>query len=202
MLKLITAAESLAVTLDTVKQRLRIQHSDDDADLLLLIKAATKATEKRTNRTLQRSSWELQLEEWPSNSCIEIPAFPVRDVEEIAYVGAYTGTEGEQTLDSGDFKFYRTCDGGIVRLNADFEAPALADRPDAVRVRFTAGYDAPEESGSGDDADLFMPEDTQLLVLFLVALWYRNREPVKAGDQPYEVPNTFDLMCDLQRVYR
>lgn len=205
MLRKITASESLVVSVERAKLRLRVDENEDeedgfdDEDLELLIQAATGVVEKSTGRTLRPTSFELRTDEWPGVAPICLPAYPIRDVEEVVYLDE---AGSEQPVDADDWYWDLTEEGGDLRLVDTFSGPALYDRPGSVRVRFSAGYDVSGESGSGDDPELRLTAEVELAVLFLVAHWYASREPVNVGNVVAKVPDTFELIAAQLRIYR
>lgn len=202
MLKLITAATTLAVSVARAKERLRIDEADDDNDIEALIRAAAGVTEHRAGVTLQESAWELRLPCWPHgpHSCISIPIAPVREITGVSYLDE---DGNEQTIAQGadTWNWERTPEGAVLWFASGFDFPDLAEHPFAVRVQLGAGFDDPAESGSGDDPELSLPASAETAVLFLVGHWFENREAV-AGKQTYPVPSTFDLLIEGFRVFR
>lgn len=212
MLKLITAATTLPVSVARAQQRLKIGaedasgdpivDSDDNADVEALIRAATGVFEGRTGLVLQVSDWELRLDCWPTCAprCIAIPSAPVRDVTGVSYIDE-DGVE-QSVAQSGDvWTWERTTEGAVLWFNSDFTFPAIDRRHQALRVQFSAGFDPPEQSGSGDDPELVLPPQAELALLYLVGTWTEHRESVAKVDTSV-VPHTFDLLIEKLKVFR
>lgn len=212
MLKLITAATTLAVSVSRAQQRLKIGaedavgdpivDTDDNADVEALIRAAMGVLEGRANIVLQPSDWELRLDCWPTCAprCIAIPLAPVRDVTGVSYIDE-DGAE-QSIAQSGDVWLWeRTSDGAVLWFRSDFDFPTIDRRHQAVRVQFSAGYDPPEQSGSGDDPELVLPSQAELALLYLVGTWTEHRESVAKVDTS-TVPQTFDLLIEKLKVFR
>jgi len=202
MLKLITAATTLPVSVARAKERLRIDEPDDDDDIEALIRAAMGVFEGRTNLVLQPSDWEVRLDRWPTcvDRCIFIPLAPARDVTGVSYIDE-DGTE-QSVAQSGDsWLWERTTEGALVWFSDAYTLPIAATQPQAVRVQVSAGYDDPATSGSGDDPELVLPPQAELALLFLVGTWFESRESV-AKAQAFEVPQTFDLLIEKLKVFR
>lgn len=200
MLKLIAAATTLAVSVARAKERLRIDHADDDADVEALIEAAMGVFEGRTGLALQPSDWEWRSDRWPAGRCVSIPLAPVRDVTGISYIDE-DGVEQSIAQSGDNWTWERTVEGAELWFNADYDLPTIANQHQAVRVQFSAGYDPPEQSGSGDDPELVLPPQAELALLFLVGTWIENRETV-AKAQAFDVPQTFDLLIEKLKVFR
>jgi uncharacterized phiE125 gp8 family phage protein len=214
MLKLLTAATTKPVTPQKVKQRLRIDTSDDSEDLDVMIAAATAAVETHANLILQPSTWEYRLSTWPvwcgptrfdgaaifPFPAIKIPASPVRDVTAIRYVDA---DEAEQTIDPAGYQWERTKEGADIAFVSGFTLPTLSSNAlQAVRVEFTAGFNDPADTGSGVDPDLALPPQAEMVLLFLIGHWYRSREPISIEHMVFPIPQTFEWLAAQIRVYR
>lgn len=200
MLKLITAATTLPVSVARAKERHHIETSDYDVDIEALILAATGVVEDRTGLTLQTSSWEYRTHCWPCwNRPLQIPAAPVGDVTGVSYLDI-DGVEQTLALSAEEFRWNRTAEGADIFFASGFAFPDLFCDPQAVRVQFTAGFDDPAQSGSGDDPELVLPPKAELAVLFLIGTWYENRESV--GAQKYPVPDTLDALLAGLKVFR
>lgn len=212
MLKLITAATTLAVSVARAQQRLKIGaedavgdpivDADDNADVEALIEAAQGVFEGRTGLCLQPSDWELRLDCWPTCAprCIAIPLAPVRDVTGVSYIDE-DGVEQSIAQSGDNWLWERTASGATLWFRSDFEFPTIDRRHQAVRVQFSAGFDDPASSGSGDDPELVLPPQAELALLYLVGSWFENRESV-AKVQTFEVPQTFDLLVEKLKVFR
>jgi uncharacterized phiE125 gp8 family phage protein len=190
-----SAADYLPVTVGRAKQRLHIDFADDDVDLEALIRAAVQALEDRTGLVLATSAFEYRIGCWSSR--IDLPAAPIRNVAAVKYLDP----EGnEQTAPAQDWYWVPGHAGGAVFFNSLFSAPATADRPDAIRVVFEAGFDDP--SATPGDPRLAFPPAAEMAILFLVGQWYAHRESVIVGVTPLPVPQTFEWLASQLRIYR
>lgn len=202
MLKLIAAATTLAVSAARAKERLRIDEADDDADIEALIEAAMGVFEGRTGLVLQVSDWEWRGDRWPTCAprCVAIPLAPVREVTGVSYIDE-DGVEQSIAQSGDNWTWERTTEGAVLWFRSDFDLPTIANQHQAVRVQFSAGYDPPAQSGSGDDPELVLPPQAELALLFLVGTWFESRESV-AKAQAFDVPHTFDLLIEKLKVFR
>ncbi|RWF70254.1 MAG: hypothetical protein EOS26_23630 [Mesorhizobium sp.] len=197
MLIRLSQPSGLFVSVDDVKAQAVIETADDDALLTAYIKAATRFVEDRTGRILQPTELEWRADGWREPFCI--PAFPVRVVTEIVYLDE---DQVERELAPGDWYMVETSEGAEIRFTDAFSSPSLSDRRNQpVRVRFSAGYDDPDASGSGDDPELEQDPMDRLIVMILVAHWYGKREPVSA-DAVNSVPFSADALIAMRKVYR
>lgn len=192
----------LFVSLDHIKAHVVVGTvddpvSDDDALLTGYIHAATRVAEERTGRALLPAEYEWRTDSWREPICI--PSAPLREVTEIAYLDE---DHAEQTLDPGDWYEVETHEGFEIRFTDAFSSPGLSDRLNLpVRVRFVAGYDEPDVTGTGDDPALVPDQIDRLIVMFLVAHWYARREPVEDGAVA-EVPMTAKMLIEMRKIYR
>lgn len=138
------------LTREDVKTQARIEttYYDDLVDKLIL------AAEQRLDgprgllgRALRPQTWRMEMVDWPSNRCIEIPLPPLIAVTAITYLDT-SGTE--QTLSTS---LYRVIDLDespslvVPQINSTSWPAVAVGEPDAVRVLFDAGYrseDSPE----------------------------------------------------------
>jgi uncharacterized phiE125 gp8 family phage protein len=143
----IAAPTAPVVTLASVKQALVIETGYHDTRLADHIATAIATLDGRDGilgRCLMPQRWRLTLVGFPCGGiCLPLP--PTRTVEAVTYLDA---AGEEQTLAAAN---YRIIAGGFVgatiRPRLGLAWPATACEPVAVRVEFTAGYDA-------DDPDL------------------------------------------------
>src|SRR5690606_23494984 len=132
-----------------------------------LIQAETLRYEDFTGRLMLPGEFEYRFEHWSDPLCI--PAVPVRSVADVVYLDE---SHVEQALDPGDWYEVVTDDGFEIWFTDAFESPTLSDRQYPVRVRFTAGYDEPGASGSGDDPELAPVAQDQINIIRMVQSIY------------------------------
>jgi uncharacterized phiE125 gp8 family phage protein len=197
MLTRLSVPAGSAVPLDEIKAHVIVDHADDDALLEGYTAAAVRFFEDHTGRFMLPIDLELRLDRWCEP--IILPAAPVRAVTEVAYLDA----DGvEQVLGAGEWYFVRTEEGGRVRFTGSFARPPLSDREGAVLVRFEAGTDDPEESGSGDNPPLAPVATDAQIVKLMVAHWYLTREPINVGNIINQVPLSVHALIAQRRIYR
>lgn len=155
----------------------------NDALIALQLRAAVAAIEHRIARPLSIKAFT----EWaPRFPCgygdrLTLTRDPVASIVSVTYVDS---NGAEQVLDSGD---YRSIEGEPWSIIAPFGGsfPATEERPDAVRVRYLAGY------GAGE-----CPPDLQAAVLLLLGHLYLNREAVTVGANVVtELPLGVERLC-------
>lgn len=124
------------VTVAEAKTRLRIDGTDDDTDLTMMIADARDMCEHETGRSIAASTWEIKLDAFPEG---EIQLFhpPVLTIESVTYIDENGAT---QTLASSAYALDNYIEPGWVLRAHNTEWPATLDTANAVTVRYTAGY--------------------------------------------------------------
>ena len=198
MLRETELAGECPISLDEVKKHCRIDDDDNDDLIQDYLNSAVELVTARTGLSLVRQSYRLELPQWWCG-CLEVPAVPVRTIGAIKYFD----TEGQDvTVSESDYRWYRTKSGAVIELLPSFGCPAVqCDRLDAVRIEFEAGFDDPNETGSGDDPELVMPIRAKHVVMLLVSFWYDNRDAVAAQGQA-PVPMGAEALMGQLKVYR
>ncbi len=189
MLIRVSPASSLAVDLDDLKQRIRVDTDGDDATLEKLIRSETERYENYIGRVMALTGFEWRQCSWTERICI--PVTPGREVTEVAYFDA---DDVEQILDASDWTFEVTDESVRVRMMSTFARPELSTRSHPVVVRFSAGYDAPGVSGSGDDPAFAPSENDQRNIMLLVRRIYDTDEAMPDSD--------FRRSFGNRRIYR
>lgn len=88
------------VSLAEIKDYLKVQHDEDDADLAALLKAATGIVERMAGLYLMPQTVEISFSELCGDR-VELPVWPIRAVSSVQYADADGAT---QTWDSGDYQ--------------------------------------------------------------------------------------------------
>lgn len=167
----------LPVTLEEVKDHLRVECDDEDAMLITYARAGTESVENITNRALVTQTVDLYLDRFPSEQFISLPRNPVQSVTGINYTiagaTAYGSTyaAANYTLDSASIP-----NRVVLKYNKTWPVGVLeTDRP--IRVRYVAGY---------GDAGSDVPEPIRAAILLQTGDLYENREnTVQTGSRSY-----------------
>lgn len=190
MLIRLSQPAGLAVELDDLKNALGVDGNDRDATLEALIRSETQRYEDFTGRIMLPTDLEFRQGGWQSP--IVLPAFPIAEISAVAYLDA-SGVE--QELPDTDWYEVARTDGVHVYLADGFARPSLDDRLiEPVRVRFTAGYDAPGASGSGDDPELVASDQDRQAITLMVSWIFDRGEPIPL--------DTLRLMAGNRRIFR
>lgn len=143
----------MAISIDTVKDALRIDYSDDDAEFTRLIAAAIAWVERYTNVGLTSASRTLVL---PSFVDTNLPMDPYTALTSVTY---YNSANVLTTMPSTSYYVDRSRNLPTIRF-IDFPDTYVGTQ---VTVTYVAGY-ATE------------PADMVQAVISIVGLWYNNPE--------------------------
>ena len=174
----ITAPASQPVTLNEVKDHTRVDSDDDNLLLQTLLTAATEHVEAVLGRQLNPATYELHLGGFPAGN-LSLPRPPVSSVETITYRDP-DGTEQTFT----DWLAYLDRDAPFIAPVTSW--PATEDHPDAVVVRFIAGFDQ-------------VPDRARVAILALVSHWYEHRTPNEGNVR--EVPHHITRLLNTTRTW-
>lgn len=157
------------VSLTEVKDHSRVDDTDSDAVLTILLQAARENVEHHQKRQLITATYELTLDEFPAGAII-LPNPPLISVASISYEDSAGDT---QTWASSNYQVDITGIRGSVSVEPNVTYPTTeADRKNAVTITFDAGYGAAASA---------VPETTRLAIMMLAAHWHENREPIVIG---------------------
>jgi len=184
-LKKITGAQSPVVDLNTIKDHMRVENSDEDALIQSYIDAAVEYLEGPYGGgfLLGSQEWEYYTDYFPP--AFYIPLFPVQSVDEIRYVD---GDGAEQTLASDQYRVDTVSNPARVVQGFNATWPNTRERePNAVTVKFTAGFDP-------------IPADLKQAIFLLVAHYYEIRQPVITGTTSSEIQFALESIIGRYRV--
>ncbi len=159
----VTAPIEEPVTLAEAKASLRVDHDFEDALISALIASARNKVETDTERQLVTASWHLLRDGWPKASAITIAIPKVQAITAVQYMDS----NGEsQTLAPSNYFVDPHAEPGRLILKSGVVWPAISNQPNAITIRFTAGY--------GDASAV--PEVAKQAIKLLVGHWFYNRE--------------------------
>lgn len=172
----ITAPATEPVTLAEARLHLKVDSTDDDTLISALITAARQQAEHRTGRALITQTLEKVLDAFPSD--IELPMPPAIAITSVKYINT-SGTE--QTLDTDQYSLDKDSEPGWLTPAYGVAWPATYSVPNAVRVRYTAGYGAAAA----------VPQSIKSWMLMAIGTMYDHRATMIVGAAVSEVPRDF-----------
>jgi len=170
-LTLVTAPSSEPVSLDEQKAHLRIDADYDDAYIASCIIAARQFIEGQTHHVIMQQTWSHTIDwNWPwkfGGRRIDLPTNPVTaQASPSTTVITYVDTNGAtQTLAQTQYTVVGRRHGSYIVPAYDITWPDVRSVPDAITVRYQAGYGA-----------TLVPQELHRAVLILAAYYYENRE--------------------------
>lgn len=171
-LRVITPPAAEPVSLETVKEHLRIDHDIEDALLDSYIAAARETGEKLSRRAFITQTLEMTVDDWPSDLMLRLWRPPLQSVTSVKY---YDTDNVQQTWT--DYVVDTDGEPGTILFNS---LPAVTLRKrSAITIRFVAGYGNTESS---------VPSTIKRANLSLIAHWYENRATVNVGNIVSEMP--------------
>jgi len=184
---IVTDPAAEPVTLSEVKAQLGISGTDHDTRLNRLIPLVREYVENYTGRALITQTWDYFADSFPKK--IEIPKPPLQSITTLKY----TDTDGtQQTLSSSLYTVNTNMEPGYIVPAYNEDWPDIRDVPDAVEIRFVAGYGT---------ASTNVPQGLRHGILLLIGHWFENTEesqPFNLTSIPYGVP----ALLDQYRVWR
>ena len=144
-LSLVVAPTVEPVSLAEAKAHLKVTESEDDGLIAGYILAARRAAESYIRGAMITQTWDYTLDySWPIVSVrgmcknrIELPLQPVQSVTYVHYVDDDGAT---QTLSSALYTLHKFGNGSYIEKAYDASFPSIRSVPDAITVRFVAGY--------------------------------------------------------------
>lgn len=212
MLVRVTPPAPIVTTADA-KKHLRVEHPDDDAYIDALVATATAwidGADGWLGRALGVQTWDLKLDSvatyrrsdwwhWCSSYGwrVRLPLPPLVEVVSVTYKDAAGAT---QTLAPSGYAVHGVdaSQGGFLALANGASWPAIQYGPEAVTVRFRAGY-----PNAGDPPVTTVPAPIRHAILLMIGHLYHHREEVTAGQggKPERLPMGVDALLSPYRVF-
>jgi len=165
------------VTLQEMKDYLRVDSSDEDALITSLIVAARAYCETKAKWSFITQSLRYTLDEWPEDNEIVLPQ-PFNDTTSLAVTYYTAGSSSGVVWGSTNYWVDADSNPGRIVVKQNNSWPTFDLRTaKAVEVTFEVGY-----GGIGD-----VPEGIRTAIILLVGHWYHNRAAVLTGTISKEI---------------
>lgn len=176
------------VTLAEARAHLRVTNTDEDTLITSLITAARQWAEEYTRRAFVTQTLEYRIPKFADR--IYLPRPSLQYVVSVKYLD---GDEALQTLAS-TYWVEHTSDVsvGYIQRAPTQTWPSVADRDDAVRIQYVAGYADPGSPTAGIGG---VPEAIRRAILLLLGDAFRNR------DAPMEASKTVEYLLSPYRDF-
>jgi len=184
----VTAPATEPLTAVEAKLWAKIEVSDDDALVTILIQSAREYVEEICYRTLVNTTLKLVLDDWPSGAALQLCQGKASSVTHVKY---YDVDGTLTTLDSSKYFTDFASEPALVVLRPGEVWPTLdLGRPKAIEVTFVAGYGAAST----------VPAPIKTAMLEMIAHWYNHRETVNIGNIVTEIPMTATMLLAPYRL--
>jgi uncharacterized phiE125 gp8 family phage protein len=188
--KVVVRPANAPITLAEAKSHLRVDHDDDDDLIAGMIEAATGYAEQFLGRALIDQTIDLYVDAFPASGSltIAIPRPPLIEIEGVFY------TSGGSELEFTGFAVDAVSQPARIYLPVSGSWPTTDTTPNAVRIRYRAGYLDTGVSPPADD----VPKAIIAAIKLYLGTLYEQRETFQ--------PNTVYAMPwgaeNLLRMYR
>jgi len=182
-----TAELDEPVSVTVMKNFLRVDISADDTEIAAMITAARQKAENYCNNTFITTVWDMDLDEFPSGSCLLIPRPPLQSITSITY---YDTDDSQQTWSSANYQVDAKRRPGRVMPVSTATWPSTFDRLNAVTIKYVAGY---------GDSDTDVPPAIASAIKLMVDDMYNNREGQIIGGNVTE-NKTVKALLDRYKV--
>jgi uncharacterized phiE125 gp8 family phage protein len=183
--------------LSTIKSRLAITDTAQDALLTSAIKAVSARFDKETNRTLARAI-DITDEFFPDDTEIPVRCYPIETVTKFEL----KTNETEGWVEQPDVKYLirRAC---VISLQSPLWT--LDSALCTARVTYTAGYVLPGTTPGPGQTPL--PDDLENACIEQVAYWFQNRDRIGLrtswpSNGEYRQFAAYDLLHSVSAVLR
>ena len=185
-LKVNTLATNPLFTTAEAKDFLKVDTTADDTLIDNLIKAATQSCEEYTNQYFLDTLVTQYSDNW-----LEVYRLYKSPVSTLTHIKYYDSTDTLQTLTASNYILDNVSKPARIGLAVDGELPTLADRINAVEVKYTVGYG----ENSTD-----VPDGIKQAVLLTIGNWYENRQTVITGRTATELPLSSQYLLNQYKI--
>lgn len=176
--------DSLVISVQDLKDYLRVDSNIDDTMLEAFINAATSQIEARLNRPLRLQRWIYNIDYSDLTlGLIYVNKAPVVSVDSIDY---YDSNNTLQTLSSTNY--FTSLSSNPCKIKV-MSLPNIYNRLDAVKITFTAGYSSVNE----------IPKDIKQALKFMCGHWYENRQDAITGTIAQDMPMSSQFLLEPYR---
>ena len=174
------------LTLQGVRQHLRIDDNEQDAKLYGLIQDARENAESMTGRALITQTIDVTYDRWCST--LVVPRGQLQSITSVKY---QDHDDAEQTLDTAVYRVDSARDPGRIELDYGQDWPDIYPSSSTITIRAVVGY------GSVAGA---VPREIKRAMLMMIGHWLENEEATIPGISLQEVPFGAVLLLDQNKL--
>ena len=185
-LERISAPAIEPVSVQEMKQHLRLDHDEEDGLLAGMVVAARRHLEKRLSLAFLSARWRYRADKTPrGRAALEVPLFPLASVQQVRL---YLEDGTTALADLANMQVRSAVRPAII---TGVRIPFAAQPAHGAEIEFTAGYgDAPED----------VPEQMRLAIRLLAAHFYENRVEMPGCVMPSMPASVSLLLMDVMEV--
>lgn len=174
--KVTTAASEAVISTSEAKAWLRVEHSEDDAIIAMLVASATQTAQNYLSQAFVTQTITETFDTWDSE--MKLTIHPVQAVTGITYIDS----DGvSQTLSSTIYNVDTYAKRAILTQAYNQTYPSLQTQRNAITVVYTAGYGLATS----------VPADIKQALLLMIADAYENRQ-----DSVKQLPSASKYILD------
>ena len=132
---MVTGPTEYPITLDEIKDHLRVDSNDFDAELTSLIEEGTDQVERVTGHRLITQTWTYKLDGF--SNVIKMPSYPLQSVSSISY---QDDNNAAQTLSSTNYVVDTDSKPGKIEQAYNTTYPTTYPEANAVTITFVCGF--------------------------------------------------------------
>jgi uncharacterized phiE125 gp8 family phage protein len=186
-LYLVTAPTREPVTVEEIKDHLRIDIDTEDELIAVWIKVARAHCEKLQNMVYLTQTWDWYLDDFPAVP-IDVPLPPLQSVTSIKYTDT---DDSEATVTASDYRIDTYSVPGRINLAYGVSWPAVTLKTlNGVVIRFVAGYTGVNK----------VPQETKAAIKLLVGHLYEHREETSTERVLKNIPIGIYSLLDIDRI--
>ena len=185
-LKVDTAATTPIFTTAEAKDFLKVDTTADDTIIDNLVAAATESCQIYTNQYFINTVVTQYSDNW--KEFYSLYKSPVSSITHIKY---YDTNDSLQTLAASNYILDDTYKPSRIGIAVDGELPNVADRINAVQVKYTVGYGT---------ASTDVPEGIRTAFILTVGNWYENRQSLITRRTETQLPLSSQYLLDQFKI--
>ncbi len=182
-LRVLETQDEYPVGLTEAKTHLRVDLSDDDTYIQMLIEMATHVVEQYTRLFIVENTVEVYYDQFPDYFNLQYG-----NLQLITSIKYYDSSNNLTTLDSSNYEMDKHAQPALVYRSQGSTWPSTYDKPNAVTLKFSGGYEF-------QDYDDKFPRPLKHAILLLIGHFYENRQSV-ADKVQYSIPMTVEYLIN------
>jgi uncharacterized phiE125 gp8 family phage protein len=175
---LVTGPDHEPVSLDDMKNHLRVDIADDDELIMAYMLTARRTCERIARKKFVTQTWDLWADGFIGSTKWKLPK-SMSPLQSVTHIKHYDRADGDTTINAANYIVDTYSQPAKIVLKTGQTWPGdILREVNGVNIQVVVGF--------GDDADV--PEEIKQALKLLVGHFYENREDLIVGSQVHEVP--------------